>query len=260
MTYRSWALITGAGSGIGEALARSLAAEGVGVALVGRRENRLRAVAGQIGDDMTCVLPGDVADARDRERLCARLTEALAQCGGRLRYLVHNAGTGAPAPDFAHTDPRALEHAFAVNVTAPLALTQALLNPLRQGAPARILMVGAGIADHPQPGTGVYGISKAALARLMRQMVTDLNHSSEVDAPAVALLQPGLVDTEGLRAHLQAADACGLPHAAWLGGRLAAGDARTPESVAASMTYALLRLPHADLHGCVFRPGDMGTD
>ena len=92
-----------------------------------------------------------------------------------------------------------------MNVTAPLALTQAFLPSLRRAAPARILLVGAGIADRAQPGTGIYGITKKALARLFEQMITDFEHEGRADLPAVALFQPGLVDTEGLRDHIAAA-------------------------------------------------------
>jgi len=77
------------------------------------------------------------------------------------------------------------------------------------------------------------------------------------NAHLVALFQPGLVDTEGLRAHLAAARTCGLPHAAWLAERLAGGDAQTPEATAAAMADALLRLPCSDFHGAELRPDDL---
>jgi len=69
-------------------------------------------------------------------------------------------------------------------------------------------MVGAGIADRAEPGTGIYGVTKKALARLFDQMVTDFAHEAGAGLPAIALFQPGLVDTEGLRAHITAAKDC----------------------------------------------------
>ncbi|MCA1776952.1 MAG: SDR family oxidoreductase [Loktanella sp.] len=243
-----WALVTGAGSGIGAALAAALVTEGVGVVLVGRRAAHLETVAKPLGP-AALVLPGDITRPEDRDRIKATLDTELDRRGAVLRFVVHNAGIGDPSQNFASTDPETLARAFDVNVVAPLALTQALLPMLRQAAPARVLLVGAGIADRPQPGTGIYGISKAATARLMRQMAMDFDHEGDATAPAVALFQPGLVETEGLHAHVAAASACGLPHAAWLAGRLENGDAQTPETTATLMSTAMLRLPVAEFHG-----------
>lgn len=251
-----WALVTGAGSGIGAALASALVAQGVGVALVGRRAAHLDAVAAPLGD-AALVLPADITRPGDRERIKATLDFELAKRGGALRFVIHNAGVGDPSRDFAGTDPKTLARALDVNVVAPLALTQTLLPMLRRGAPARVLLIGAGIADRPQPGTGIYGISKAATARLMRQMATDFDHEGDANSPATALFQPGLVDTEGLRAHIDAAFVCELPHAAWLKGRLEKVDAQTADAAAAFIVAALLRLPLAEFHGAELRPDDL---
>ena len=249
-----WALITGAGTGIGAALAQALAARGVGVVLVGRRQACLEAVRERLCPHAPAlVVPTDIASAEDRARLLEAVEGRLKDEGGRLRHLVHNAGIGTPSRDFARTDPAELERAFAVNVTAPLALTQAFLPLLRRAAPARVLLVGAGIADRAQPGTGIYGITKKALARLFEQMVTDFAHEGAADLPAVALFQPGLVDTEGLRDHIAAADACGLPHGPWLDAALAQGQARGPEAVAEMMAAALRDTSGMDFHGQVLR-------
>ena len=249
-----WALITGAGSGIGTALAQALAARGVGIVLVGRRRARLEAVRERLGPHaLALVVPTDIASAEDRARLLTTVDERLMAERGRLRHLVHNAGIGTPSRDFARTDPAELERAFAVNVTAPLALTQAFLPLLRRAAPARVLMVGAGIADRAQPGTGIYGVTKKALARLFDQMITDFAHEGGADLPAVALFQPGLVDTEGLRDHIAAAQGCDLPHAAWLGEALERGQASRSEEVGEAMAAALNDLPKSNFHGQVLR-------
>ena len=249
-----WAVVTGAGSGIGAALARALADRGIGVVLVGRREAHLAAVRDGIsGRGPALAVPADVATAHGRQQV----HDALAERGGRLRYLVHNAGVGPPSPDFARTDGDALARAFAVNVTAPLTLTQALLPALRRAAPARVLLVGAGIADRAQPGTGVYGITKKALARLFEQMLTDFAHEAAADLPAVALFQPGLVDTEGLRDHLRAAADYGLPHADYLDAALRRGEALAPAQAAEAMARALVDLRPPDYHGRVLRPAEL---
>ena len=145
--------------------------------------------------------------------------------------------------------PKALEEAIAVNVTAALDLTQRLLPLLVEAPQSRLMLVGAGIADRPQPGTGVYGISKQALARLFEQMRVDFEHQAESGLPALALFQPGLVDTEGLRDHLARAERCRLPHAAWLKARLEDGDALSAGQAADAMVRALLDLERDAFHG-----------
>ena len=124
-----WALITGAGSGIGAALAQTLAARGVGVVLVGRRAHRLTTVAERIRATPTLCLPADIGCPAQRDGLANTLRETLEPHAGRLRHVVHAAATGDPFPDFARTDPGALSCAFAVNVVAPMALIQELMPP-----------------------------------------------------------------------------------------------------------------------------------
>ena len=252
---RDWALITGAGSGIGAALARKLAERGTGVVLIGRREASLHDVRASFGEKaFAAVIEADIASAPDRARMGSDVSALLAEQGGHLRYLIHNAGVGAPSPNFAGIDTGDLEYAFAVNVTAPLALTQFFLPALQKAKSARIMLVGAGIADRPQPGTGIYGITKKALARLFDQMLTDFDYEANPHLPSVAMFQPGMVDTEGLRAHVDAATACELPHTGYLKTALSSGDAQRPETVARAMVDALLDLPAMDYHGRTLRP------
>ncbi|MFN2327582.1 MAG: SDR family NAD(P)-dependent oxidoreductase [Chromatocurvus sp.] len=250
-----WALITGAGSGIGAALARELATRGIGVALVGRRRDRLEQVHdGIIGLSPALVVHADIARQEDRADLTQSVSKGLAEHGGRLKYLIHNAGVGSPSPDFMGVEPEALAHAFAVNVTAPLALSQRFMPDLIASAPARILFVGAGIADRPQPGTGIYGISKKALARLFDQILADFAYEQEPRLPYVAMFQPGMVDTEGLRAHVDAARRCKLPHSEYLAAAINDGKARRPGDVASAMAKALVELSSPDYHGQTLSP------
>lgn len=255
-----WALITGAGSGIGATLAMALAGRGVGTVLVGRDPARLQVVRERIAEQAPVLMvPADIGVIEERVGLAEAVTGSLAARQGRLRYLVHNAGIGTPSADFARTDPGELQRAFNVNVIAPLALSQELLPALRQSAPARVLLVGAGIADRAQPGTGIYGITKKALARLLDQMVADFAREAQPDLPAVALFQPGMVDTEGLRAHISAARACKLPHAAWLDSALQRKEARQPMEVAEAMAAALLDLPVSRYHGETLRTAELAA-
>src|SRR5215212_7223329 len=92
------ALVTGASSGIGAALARKLAARGYRVALVARSEDKLRELAGEIGGEAE-VLPCDLADADARDRLAQEIESR----GLRVEILVNNAGFGV-YEDFAESD------------------------------------------------------------------------------------------------------------------------------------------------------------
>lgn len=121
------AVITGAGSGIGAALAVELADRGLSVALIGRRRDALERTCASLPEGATgFVLPGDIAIRDDRQRLITKLGERLEPTGARLRYLVHNAGVGEPATGIEGIDPDDLAEALAVNVTAPLARSRAL--------------------------------------------------------------------------------------------------------------------------------------
>merc|ERR1712050_583271 len=101
--------------------------------------------------------------------------------------------------DIAH-----FEEALRVNVVAPLALTQALLPRLVAGG-GRVLHLGTSVAHRPQQGTATYGVTKAAFHRLYQQL------NAEGLGVPVASLSPGLVDTEGVRDHVQKARRLELP-------------------------------------------------
>src|SRR5205807_759610 len=91
----SIALVTGASSGIGEQFARQLSERGYRVALVARREDRLRSLAGKLGgDDRAIAIGADLSAAEDRDRLAGRLE----QLGANVEILVNNAGFGVYAP------------------------------------------------------------------------------------------------------------------------------------------------------------------
>jgi NAD(P)-dependent dehydrogenase (short-subunit alcohol dehydrogenase family) len=151
------ALITGASRGLGRALARALAADGYTVIADARDGTALTAALA--GLDAT-VIPGDITDPVHRAALAAAAS-------GGLDLLVNNAGTlgATPLPALADYPPDALRDAFEANVTAPLALTQALLPALRARGGA-ILNITSDAAVEPYAGWGGYGASKAALEQV----------------------------------------------------------------------------------------------
>jgi NAD(P)-dependent dehydrogenase (short-subunit alcohol dehydrogenase family) len=156
----SKAIITGASRGLGLALARSLAQHGYELVLDARRAADLEAVADELGHlTEVRVIAGDVTDDWHRGAL-------IAAAGDRLDLLVNNASSlgPSPQPSLARYPLPELERVYAVNVLAPLALTQLALPLLSDGGV--VLNVTSDAAVEPYPGWGGYGSSKAALEQL----------------------------------------------------------------------------------------------
>src|SRR5208282_4823696 len=126
----SRAIVTGASSGIGRAVALELARQGGNVVCLARREDRLQALAEEIqslGGRVACVA-GDVTDPAAR----ARAIEAAQAHFGGLDILVNNAGVGAIGP-FATADPERVRRVMEVNFFALVEMTRLALPILRQG-------------------------------------------------------------------------------------------------------------------------------
>ncbi len=156
------ALITGAGSGIGQALAIEASRRGMTVALCGRRGNALAetlAMMSPSGHHMR--LRGDITNPAVRRGMRDHLWR---QWGG-LDVLVNNAGVVPVGPLACVTDAE-LEQVMAINVVAPLALTREMLPLLRRATPSRIVNVGSMLGDIPYPLFAAYSASKCALRGL----------------------------------------------------------------------------------------------
>ena len=155
-TSQPTALVTGAGRGLGLALARSLLADGWRVVADARRAGHLAAaLPGAV------IVPGDVTDPAHRDALAAAVGR------GRLDLLVNNASDlgPSPLPRLADVPLAAARRVYETNVLAPLALTQRLLPPLRASHGA-VVNVSSDAAVEAYAGWGAYGSSKAALDQL----------------------------------------------------------------------------------------------
>jgi NAD(P)-dependent dehydrogenase (short-subunit alcohol dehydrogenase family) len=155
------ALVTGASRGLGRALATALNDRGWRLVVDGRDGSRLAAtVAALPHPDRVIALPGDVTDPAHR----AALADAA---GPALGLLVNNASDlgPSPLPALAALPPERLLQILAVNAVAPLALVQAVLPALRNGA-GRVLDISSDAAVEAYAGWGGYGASKAALDQL----------------------------------------------------------------------------------------------
>jgi short-subunit dehydrogenase len=182
-------LITGASSGIGEATARRLAREpGASLVLVARRQQRLSALADELGSGRVSTLALDLLDADAPERVRAHVAERH----GRLDLLVNNAGA-AWHGRFADGGWENVRRTMAINFDAQVRLTEALLGMLRASAPAAIVNVSSTAGRVARAGSGAYSASKFALAGWSDALwAEEREHGVHV-----GLVLPGFIATEG---------------------------------------------------------------
>jgi short-subunit dehydrogenase len=182
------AVVTGASSGIGERTARRLASDGWRVLVVARREERLRALSGELRDSayLAVDLTGDDAPSRVRAR--------VDELWGRLDLLVNNAGWSKRAA-FGDEDGgfANVQRVMEINFDAVLRLTEALLPVLRESAPSSIVNVSSIAGRVGRATTGAYSASKFALAGWSECLrMEEKSHGVHV-----GLVLPGFVSTEG---------------------------------------------------------------
>jgi short-subunit dehydrogenase len=147
-------LVAGASGALGSAIARQAHARGAKLALAGRDEDALNAVAAELGAGTTLAF-----DARD-PRSCDEVVAAAADALGGLDAVVISIGVPAFGPAVA-SEPDVVEQLFAVNTLGPIHLIRAGLRALDGGA---IAVVSAGIADYPTAGLAAYSAAKAGLS------------------------------------------------------------------------------------------------
>jgi serine 3-dehydrogenase len=178
-------LITGATAGIGEASARRFVAGGWRVIGTGRRADRLKALAEELGG---AFLPLEI-DMRDLAAL-----EKLAKLDapwGEIDLLLNNAGLAPPTDPLPDTDWERVETVINTNVTGLVALTRALLPKIveRKGA---IINLGSVAGTYPYKGGAVYAGTKAFVHQFTLDLRCDL-HGSGV---RVTSIEPGMAETE----------------------------------------------------------------
>jgi len=186
--YGDWALVTGASAGIGEALARAFAREGVNVALVARREDRLRSLAAELEKSHGVATRSVVADLARPEAVRTAL-DAVADL--EIAILVNNAGFGLPGR-FERQSAERLAEMVQLHCAAPVALTAALLPGMRARGRGAVIFTGSVSGCQPLPLHAVYGATKAFDNHLAEALWGEL-HGTGVD---VLALVPGSTETE----------------------------------------------------------------
>jgi uncharacterized protein len=220
------ALITGASSGIGEAIARQLVGRGHGVTLVARRVDRLDSLAAELRSTgvQAHVLAADLSDREARAALPTR----VAKLGLTADILVNNAGFSTMGP-VATSDPVAEMDMIEVDVMAVADLCSRFLPAMVERGRGAVLNVASTGAFQPLPGQAAYGAAKAFVLSYSESLSGELRGTGV----HVSVLCPGPVETGfGERAGVTKEDAeAALPKFLW----------ETAEAVAAAGVEALVK-------------------
>ena len=167
------AVVTGAGSGIGAAVAHALAGEGWTVVLAGRRRDALEQVAARGGEPPGVLdpVPADVTDEASVRALFDRAVERH----GRVDLLFNNAGTGAPTRELDAVPLAEWDAVVAVNLTGAFLCTREAFRVMRRQRPrgGRIINNGSISAHAPRPRSVAYTATKHAITGLTRSTALD---------------------------------------------------------------------------------------
>ena len=165
------AIVTGAGSGIGRAVALALADAGYQVVLAGRRAQGLAETAALAPDKTTLVVPTNVAEVGSVEALFATTLENY----GRLDVLFNNAGTGAPAVPMEKLTLAQWQSVVDTNLTGAFLCTQQAMRVMKAQTPqgGRIINNGSISAHAPRPNSAPYTATKHAITGLTKSTALD---------------------------------------------------------------------------------------
>ena len=180
------AIITGASRGIGLGVAAELVRRGAKVCITARHPETLAAAVSELGGpDVALAVPGKADDPDHQAEAVAKTIETF----GRLDMLVNNTGINPVFGPVSDTDPGAAAKILAVNVLAPLAWTRLARDAWMGSRGGSIVNVASIAGLHASPGIGMYGVSKAALIRLTKELAVDLAPSIRVNAVAPAVVK-----------------------------------------------------------------------
>jgi NADP-dependent 3-hydroxy acid dehydrogenase YdfG len=236
------AVVTGASSGIGEATARALAAAGAAVALAGRREDRLEALAGRIDADggRALAVATDVSNEDQAGQLIRRANEEL----GGLDILVNNAGVMLLGP-VSGADTAQWRRMIDVNLLGLLYCTHAALPLMTEGGGGDIVNVSSVAGRRATLGSAVYNLTKFgvnAFTEALRQEVVQAGIR-------VSVIEPGMVETELVDHNT---DATVLEMVNRL--REEIGEPLHAEDIAQAIVYTVSRPSHVALNEILVRP------
>jgi NAD(P)-dependent dehydrogenase (short-subunit alcohol dehydrogenase family) len=180
-------LVTGGSSGIGEACARRLAAEGCAVMVAGRDEAKTRAVAESLSPaGKHGWVTGDLRRVGD----CQAIVTAAMERYGQLDVLVHSAGVWDERPNLDVTE-QDWDGVVETNLKGAFLTMQAALALMVEAGGGVIVAVASDSAYHGEPGAAAYGAAKAGLVNLVRTLA----HDHGPDGVRVCAVSPGIIET-----------------------------------------------------------------
>lgn len=165
-------LVTGAGRGIGKAIALAMAAEGASMALIARTTEEVTAVAEEIRQaggeaiPLTC----DVADGEGVERTVAEVIERL----GRLDIAINNAGGNFVRSSIAESSPDAWRAVIDSNLLGAYHVARGVVPPMQQAGGGKIINIGSGMGHTPRGGNSAYNVAKAGMWMLTRCLALEV--------------------------------------------------------------------------------------
>jgi NADP-dependent 3-hydroxy acid dehydrogenase YdfG len=234
---RGVVVVTGASSGIGEATARRLAAEGFEVVIGARRADRLGAVAAEIG---ARAIPLDVTDPASVDSFCAEVP--------RCRVLVNNAGGALGRDPVEQANEDEWRWMYEANVLGVLRMTKALLPAIEASGDGHIVNVGSIAGLEPYVGGAGYNAAKFALRALTKVLRLEL-----VGRPVrITEIDPGMVETEFsvVRFHGDRAKA---------GAVYEGVTPLTGEDIADCIAFAVTRPSHVNVDSMLVLPRDQAS-
>ena len=201
-----FAVVTGAGTGVGRAVATALLQDGYSVALAGRRQDALEETA-QLAGGNSLVVPTDVSKPDQVQALFGKVAAEF----GRLDVLFNNAGTGSPATNFGDVTFEQWSAVIDVNIHGMFLCANAAFRMMRDQSPqgGRIINNGSLSATVPRPGSAPYTTSKHAVTGLTKCIGLDGRAydivSSQVDignaaTPMTARMAKGVLQPNGTTA------------------------------------------------------------
>jgi NADP-dependent 3-hydroxy acid dehydrogenase YdfG len=228
MTDSRVLLITGASTGIGAATAKQAVAAGWRVVLSARSEDKLRALAEEIGADNALAVPADVTDWDDQQRL---VSETIGRFG-RIDAAFANAGFGAKR-GFLEEDPETWRSMVLTNVLGPALMIRAVLPHFLEQDSGHFLITSSVAGRRALPGS-LYSATKHAVTAMGEALRAELRQMHQNFSVRVTLIEPGMVDTPFFDNKPEAA--------------------LEPDDIARAVLYALDQPPGVDVNEMLIRP------
>jgi NADP-dependent 3-hydroxy acid dehydrogenase YdfG len=227
-------LITGASTGIGAATARAAAADGWKVALGARSEDKLNALAAELGEDVALALRCDVTEWDDQQAFAAAALERF----GSIDAVFANAGFGATR-GFLEEDPDQWKRMVLTNVYGVALTIRAVLPHLKEKGRGHLIITSSVAGRRVLPGS-LYSATKHAATAIGEAFRQEMKQDEATRDIRMTLIEPGMVDTPFFD-------------------NGAGPDALQDDDIARAVMFALTQPAHVDVNEVLIRPTRQGV-